>query len=64
MTFEEANKKIDKIIKDWYLRMDSISFIMIVHKETNEYTNIYDYQFPKGMIRIFANKMEKHPAIR
>ena len=25
----------------WLLRLESISFIMVVHKETNEYRNIY-----------------------
>lgn len=49
--------------KPWYLRMESMSFLMLVHKKTNQYVNIYDYQFPKGMLKIIADNMDKHPKI-
>lgn len=64
MTFEEADKILNKMVSEWYLRMESLSFLMIVHKDTNMYHNIYANQFPKGMLKIFADKMDKHPAIK
>lgn len=63
MNFNEAKKRIEIMIKDWYLRMESKSFLMLVHKETNQYVNIYEYQFPKGMLKIIADNMDKHPKI-
>lgn len=63
MTFQESIKKIKDMTPKWYLRMESMSFIMVVHKKTNEYKNIYDYQFPKGMLKVLADSLDKHPAI-
>lgn len=63
MDFNEAINKVKDMTQDWYLRMESISFLMLVHKETNQYVNIYDCQFPKGTLKIFAENMEKHPAV-
>lgn len=64
MNFKEADNRINKMVSEWYLRMESTSFLMIVHKDTNVYMNVYSDLLPKGMLKIFADKMEKHPAIK
>lgn len=64
MHFNEAKQKIKEMTKPWYLRMESMSFLMLVHKKTNQYVNVYDYQFPKGMLKIIADNMDKHPSIK
>lgn len=64
MEFNEAKNKIKDIVSEWYLRMESMSFLMIVHKELNIYRNVYSYQFPKGMLKILADNMERHPNIQ
>ena len=64
MHFDEARNKIKDITSEWYLRMESMSFLMVVHKKSNIYRNIYEYQFPKGILKILADNMEKHPSIK
>lgn len=49
---------------DWWLRLESYEFIMVVHKETNEYRNLYkkDFKNPE-QIKHMALLLDKHPAI-
>lgn len=64
MTFKEFHDKIKDITSEWYLRMESTSFLILVHKESNKYVNVYEEQFPKGMLSILADTMEKHQSIK
>lgn len=64
MTFKELHDRIKRMTSEWYLRMESDSFLILVNKKSNEYVNIYEDQFPKGMLSILADTMEKHPNIK
>lgn len=48
-------------INDWWLRLESDSFIMIVNKKTNEYKNLYikDFAKPEHM-KFLALMLDDH----
>lgn len=46
---------------DWLLRLETDSFIMVVHKETNEYRNLYAKDFRNPIqIKHMALLLERH----
>lgn len=46
---------------NWMLRMESDRFIMVVHKNTNEYVNLYDTEFSKDSLELLSSMLDKHP---
>lgn len=44
----------------YYLRLESLSFIIVVRKENNEYINIYD---TPERLKKMVNILKKHPRI-
>lgn len=47
--------------KDWLLRFECSSFLILVNKKTNQYVNLYENDFKtKGMLKIFVDIMDKH----
>lgn len=48
---------------DYYLRLETMSFLMIVNKETNEYINLYRKDIPGCTVKQLgeiSNVMESH----
>lgn len=51
-------------LKNYILRMESDSFLMIIDKRTGDYRNIYAYTgFERLQLKELAKKMERHPMI-
>lgn len=52
--------------KNYLLRLQSRSFLMVVDKNTGEYKNIYaeDAKESREYLEILAKDIEKHPAIK
>lgn len=47
---------------DWLLRLESDEFLMLVHKETNEYRNVYaKYMGRKEPLRHLVLLLDRHP---
>lgn len=42
----------------YYLRLESLSFVMVVRKENNKYINVYD---TKDKLKQMVKLLKKHP---
>lgn len=57
--------KLEEELKsEFVLRMESDSFIIVVNKNTEEYLNLYEKDFPGGYLKYIANMLEKHDSIK
>lgn len=56
---------IEKIKKEWMLRLRSARFIMLVNKRTNEYRNMYaENKSEIDLMNTLANQMDIHPKLK
>lgn len=57
---ENINNDIFIYPEKYYLRLESLSFIMVVRKEDNKYINVYDTEDKlKQMVKL----LKKHPSM-
>lgn len=58
------HKHLTIFIKNFILRMESDSFLMVIDKRTGDYRNIYAYtNHERQQLKILAKNLERHPMI-